>query len=208
MVRATPSGPRLLGPAALAFGLWVWAFAVPAGNFWVKISLSAAALAAVSLWLRTDLRSGLRFDGRALLLGLAAASALYGVFAAGRFLSLQLFGFAGAQIGAIYDKGGATPPWAVALLLFFVTGPSEEIFWRGYLQRGLQERFGGWRGYAVATALYAGVHVCSWNFMLTGAAAVAGAFWGAFYWRTGNLAAAVISHSVWSAVIFAVLPLH
>jgi len=206
-VRAVPSGRRLLGPSALAFGLWVWAFAVPAGNFWVKISVSAAALAALSLWLRKDLRSGLRLDGRAVLLGLAAAAALYGVFAAGRIVSLQLFGFAGDQIGAVYDKGGGTPSWTIALLLFFVTGPSEEIFWRGYLQRGLQERFGGWRGYVTATALYAAVHVCSLNFMLTGAAAVAGAFWGAFYWRTGNLAAAVVSHSVWSAVIFALLPL-
>jgi hypothetical protein len=185
----------------------VWAFAVPAGNFWVKISVSAAALAAIALSLRKGLRSGLRFDGRAVLLGLAAAAALYAVFAAGRIVSLQLFGFAGDQIGAVYDKGGGTPSWTIALLLFFVTGPSEEIFWRGYLQRGLQERFGGWRGYVTATALYAAVHVCSLNFMLTGAAAVAGAFWGAFYWRTGNLAAAVVSHSVWSAVIFAFLPL-
>ena len=109
------------------------------------------------LWLRIDLRSGLRFDGRALLLGLAAAAALYGVFAAGRFLPLQLFGFASDQIGAIYDKGGGTPPWAIGLLLFFVTGPSEEIFCRGFLQRGLQERFGGWRGYAIATAVSGGL---------------------------------------------------
>jgi hypothetical protein len=206
-VRQIPSGAPLFGPSALAFGLWVWAFAVPAGNFWVKISLSAATLACLALLLRNDLRSELRFDGRAVLPGLAAAAALYVLFAAGRFLSLQWFGFAGAQIGAIYHKGAGTPGPVIALLLFFVTGPSEEIFWRGYLQRGLQERFGGWAGYALATALYAGVHVCSLNFMLTGAAAVAGAFWGAFYWRTGNLFAAVISHSVWSAVIFAFLPL-
>jgi len=43
--------------------------------------------------------------------------------------------------------------------------------------------------------------------MLIGAAAVAGAFWGAMYWRFKNLAMVIISHSIWSAVIFAVLPL-
>jgi membrane protease YdiL (CAAX protease family) len=37
---------------------------------------------------------------------------------------------------------------------------------------------------------------------------VAGAFWGLFYWRTGNLAAAILSHSVWSTFIFTVMPLH
>jgi hypothetical protein len=185
----------------------VWAFAVPGGNFWLKISLSAATLACVALLLRKDLRSAPRFDARAVLAGLAAAAALYGLFAAGRFVSLHLFGFADAQIEAVYHKGAGTPALLIAMLLFFVTGPSEEIFWRGYLQRGLQERFGGWQGYALATALYAGVHVCSLNFMLTGAAAVAGAFWGAFYWRTGSLPATVVSHSVWSTVIFAFLPL-
>ncbi len=198
---------RLWGPAALALGLWAWAFAVPAGNFWIKISLSALVLAAVSLRARRRILFELRFDGRAVGLGLAAAAALYGVFAAGRLVSLQLFGFAGHQIGAVYAKGAGTPEWVIALLLFFVTGPSEEIFWRGFLQRGLQERLGGGTGYLLATGLYAGVHLCSMNFMLIGAAAVAGAFWGAFYWRTGNLAAAVISHSVWSTVIFAFLPL-
>ncbi len=198
----------LAGLTALAFVLWVLAFAVPWGNFWVKISLSAAILASLSLFLRSETRSKMRFDLRALLMGLAAAAALYGIFAVGRVLSLQLFGFAGTQISEIYHKGAGTPAWVISLLLFFVTGPSEEIFWRGFLQRGLQGRFGEWRGYIFATALYACVHVSSMNFMLIGAAATAGAFWGLFYQRTGNLAAVILSHSIWSTFIFAVIPLN
>ncbi len=125
----------------------------------------------------------------------------------GRVVCLQLFGFAGDQIGAIYGKGTGTQAWVISILLFLITGPSEEIFWRGFLQKGLQERLGGWKGYLLATSLYAGVHICSMNFILIGAAAVAGAFWGAFYWRTDNLAAAIISHSVWSTAIFTIMPL-
>jgi len=97
--------------------------------------------------------------------------------------------------------------WAIALLLFFVTGPSEELYWRGYLQKNLMMRFGQWQGWLLATAIYAAVHIWSFNFMLIGAAAVAGAFWGAMYWRLKNLAPVIISHSVWSAVIFAVFPM-
>jgi uncharacterized protein len=201
--------PRALaGLTALAFLLWAVAFALPWGNFWVKISLSAATLGALSAFFRRDIPAGLRFNGRALLLGLGAAAALYALFFVGRFISLRLFGFAGHQIGLIYDRGAGTPYPVIALLLFFVTGPAEEIFWRGFLKKGLQERFGGMGGYILATALYAGVHIPSMNFMLTGAAAVAGAFWGLFYWRTGNLAAAILSHSVWSTFIFTVMPLH
>jgi membrane protease YdiL (CAAX protease family) len=43
--------------------------------------------------------------------------------------------------------------------------------------------------------------------MLVGAAAVAGAFWGAMYARLGRLAPVIVSHALWSAVIFAVFPM-
>lgn len=204
------SGPDSRSPAvltALAFVLWFLAFAFPPGNFWVKISLSAAILASLSLVIRRGMPAEIRFDRRALLLGLAAAGALYGIFALGRVFSINLFGFADGQISEIYRKGAGTPGWVISLLLFFVTGPGEEVFWRGFLQRELQGRFGEWRGYIFATALYACVHVSSMNFMLIGAAAVAGAFWGLFYWRTNNLAAAILSHSIWSTFIFTVMPL-
>ncbi|MFP3913022.1 MAG: CPBP family intramembrane glutamic endopeptidase [Desulfobacteraceae bacterium] len=206
-MKRDPGWRGLLFLTALALGLWVWAFAVPMGNFWVKISLSAAVLATLSFLLKRDLSPSFPFDIRDLILGLCAAGVLYLIFMIGRTVSLYLFGFARAQIGGIYAKGAGTPSWVIALLLFFITGPSEEIFWRGFLQKGFQEKLGNGKGYFLATALYAGVHICSMNFILVGAAAVAGAFWGALYWRTHSLAVVIISHSVWSTVIFTTFPL-
>jgi len=58
----------------------------------------------------------------------------------------------------------------------------------------------------IATAIYAGVHIWSLNFMLIGAAAVAGAFWGLLYLRWKSLAPVIISHAIWSAFVFAVVP--
>ena len=197
----------LLFLVALAFGLWVLAFAIPAGNFWIKISVSAAILASLSLMLRKEILSTLRFNTRSFIIGVSAAIVLYFIFMIGRVISLQLFGFAGERIGDIYAKGAGTQPWIISILLFLITGPSEEIFWRGFLQKGLQERLGDWKGYLLTISLYTGVHICSMNFILIGAALVAGAFWGAVYWRPDNLAAAIISHSVWSTAIFTILPL-
>ena len=88
-----------------------------------------------------------------------------------------------------------------------MTGPCEELYWRGYLQRQLMRRFGGWKGWIFGTFVYAGVHLWTLNVMLIGAAAVAGAFWGGMYWRLGHLTPVMISHSLWSGVIFALLPL-
>ncbi len=206
----TPASGRALPLAAtvlLAAGLWFITFALDWSSFWVKISLSAALLAVLSTILRPLRREDFRFTGRAVFFGVLSAAALYFIFWAGKTLSTALFDFAGQQISGIYHKGTGTPLPTIALLLFCVTGPSEEIFWRGYLQRSLIERYGRWPGWAAATAIYAGVHIWSFNFMLVGAAAVAGAFWGAMYTRLGNLAPVILSHSIWSAVIFAVLPI-
>lgn len=198
----------LAATVLLAAGLWFVTFALEWASFWIKISLSAALLAAIALILRPPAREDFRFTGRVVFLGLLSAGALYFIFWAGKAVSTSLFDFAGRQIGGIYHKGTGTPLPTIALLLFLVTGPSEEIFWRGYLQRSLMERLGRWPGWAVATAIYAGVHLWSFNFMLVGAAAVAGAFWGAMYLRCGSLAPVIVSHSVWSTIVFAVLPLH
>ena len=197
----------LAATVLLAAGLWFITFALEWASFWVKISLSAALLAVTAVILRPPQREDFRFDGAAVLTGILSAAALYFIFWAGKTISTALFDFAGQQIGGIYHKGAGAPMLAIALLLLLVTGPSEEIFWRGYLQRSLMERFGRWPGWAAATAIYAGVHIWSWNFMLVGAAAVAGAFWGAMYARLGHLPPVILSHAVWSMVIFAVFPL-
>ena len=201
-----PMGPVGIA-VAFAAALWVVAFALPWGNFWAKIAVSAAFLGFWALLAGAGPKTWGRLDFRAVLLGLAYAAALYGIFYLGNRISEWLFPFAAGQVGGIYAKGQGTPAWMICLLLLFVTGPAEEIFWRGYLQRRLMERLGPGTGFALATACYAGVHLCSANFMLIGAAGVAGLFWGALYWKTRNLWPLILSHSIWSTVVFAVLPI-
>ena len=207
-MRAKPVEIRQeLPAAAIAALLWFVCFYLSWANFWIKISLSAATLAAISMWLQRPLRPAIGLNGKALVEGIVSAGILYGIFWVGRRISLWALPFASNQIGAIYGKGEATPTWIVFLLLLLVTGPCEEIFWRGYLQRNLMKRLGDRKGWAAATAMYAGVHIWSFNFMLIGAAAVAGAFWGLHYWHSRRLAPVIVSHAVWSSFIFAILPL-
>lgn len=196
----------LLFTVILATLLWGLTFYVAWGNFWLKITFSALTLAGLALWLQPD-REPLRLDSKALILGLISAIVLYGIFWLGKTTAVILFSFADQQVGAIYDKGQQTSKWLIALLLFFITGPSEEFYWRGYLQRNLVHYLGKWQGWLLATSLYTLVHLWSFNLMLIGAAAVAGAFWGALYHYTKNLMPVIISHAVWSAVIFTVLPI-
>jgi len=88
-----------------------------------------------------------------------------------------------------------------------VIGPGEELFWRGFLQRIWEGRFGKYSGFLLCVLMYAFVHLGSGNVILVLAAAVCGLFWGGLYlWKKSVLLVAV-SHAVWDVLIFLIFPL-
>jgi hypothetical protein len=196
----------LYGTAIIACGLWFVTFYMAWSIFWIKISLSATLLAVISMVIQRGFGQLLQFDKKSVVIGVVSAIVLYGIFWAGKAISTSVFPFAENQIAGVYVKGEGTPLWIIFFLLFFITGPAEEIYWRGFLQKGLMARYGDRKGWIIATGIYAGVHVWSFNFMLIGAAAVAGAFWGYIYMKTKDLSCVIVSHSFWSAFIFTVFP--
>jgi len=197
-----------LGSFLLALALWYFSFALRWGNFWLKISFSAALLAALSLAAMDSDRVRLfTLAPRDLYWGFGSATALYLIFWAGRELSTRLLPFSRREIEAVYGKRGTMPAVLIALLLFFITGPGEEIYWRGGLQNSLMILLDPWSGWLVASALYGLVHIWTKNFTLIMAALIAGFFWGFIYLRTGSLTPVIISHSLWSVAIFTLWPL-
>ncbi len=194
----------IIAAILLAFVCWGFTFGVAFGNFWVKIGISVVLVSAYSfLWQRPEIVA----SRRSFLLGVLSAAVLYVIFSIGNFLAGCIFHNAGQQVSAIYTLGEGTGRFLVFLLLLLVTGPGEEIFWRGFLQSRLMARWGNVGGYVTTTCIYAAVHVFSGNVILTGAALVAGAFWGAMYLWRRDVFMLVVSHSLWSSVIFAVAPI-
>ena len=192
------------GAFLLASTCWAITFGWARGNFWVKIGLSVMAVFLYSLlWQRPKIYLQLR----SFLLGLLSAAILYLIFLLGHKLALYLLPVSNAQVEGIYSLGVGTNRVLIFLLLFFITSPGEEIFWRGFLQDRLMKRWGTFPGYLITTIIYAGVHVFSLNPVLILAALVAGAFWGFLYLWKRDLLIQITSHSFWSAVIFAVAPI-
>jgi hypothetical protein len=191
------------GAVVLATASWAITFGWTGGNFWVKIGLSVVVVSLYSLlWQRPKIS----FQPCSFLLGLFSAVILYSIFLLGNKLAPYILPGVKSQVGGIYSLGAGANKVFIFLLLFFITGPGEEIFWRGFLQDRLMERWGIFPGYLMTTALYGGVHVFSCNLMLILAAMVAGAFWGLLYLWKKDLLIQITSHSFWSAVIFAVAP--
>ncbi len=195
----------ITGAILLSLVCWALTFGIAWGNFWVKIGLSVTIICIYSLiWQRPKFR----FNPKNALAGILSAAVLYGIFALGNLLAPYIVPGAGSQVGGIYGLGTGTERIYIFLLLCFITGPGEEIFWRGFLQENLMRRFGDLRGLVIGTLIYGGVHLFSMNLMLILAALVAGAFWGALYLWKRDLGLVIVSHSLWSAFIFAVFPVH
>lgn len=193
----------IAGALALAVAGWAFIFGLAWGSFWVKLGLTATTVALYALAFE---RPRLRLSAASVALGVVSAALLYAVFYLGNALAPYVVPGAGSQVGGIYDLGVGASRVAVFFLLLLVTGPAEEIFWRGFLQKRLMGRLGPLAGYAAATLVYGGVHAFSGNLMLILAALVAGAWWGAQYLWRRDMTALIVSHSLWSAVIFAVAP--
>lgn len=204
---------RLITPIIVATGLWFYMFSPwTAGltNFWFTMTASALILIFMACWMGNFKFSILKtqFSIQQLLLGLALAAALWGVFWVGDKLSSLMFGFARGQVDSIYGMKTGTYPWLIALLLLLVIGPAEELFWRGFVQHELSLHLGENWGFITATAIYTLIHLWSFNFMLIMASLVCGVVWGGLYRLNPKwLPALVVSHAVWDACVFVVFPI-
>jgi CAAX protease family protein len=212
--RTVPARPAIGDVAAgtviwailLATAVWVVIFAWRPANFWLLMGAGVGALGLLALRIRGPFPLEEGMYPRDLAIGVAAAAVLYAVFALGRLAVARLVPVASAQIGSVYVLGSQAPWWLIAVLLVSVIAPGEELFWRGLVQWGLVRRLGPGLGWALATAVYGGVHIVAANPMLIVAALAAGGFWGLLYLRIGRLAPLVVSHIVWDLTVFLVLP--
>jgi membrane protease YdiL (CAAX protease family) len=198
----------MVSAAAVGFFVLFSPWTKPHIPFFPLMTLTAGLLAATALVLqRKQLKNIYAFSAADIPLGLIAAAVLYGIFWVGHALSTRLLPFAASQVDAIYTIRGDLDRWLVAGLLLFVIGPAEEIFWRGFVQNRLSNRYGVLVGLILGAAVYALVHVWSFNFMLLAASAICGGFWGLLYAATGSLWPAIISHAVWDVAIFILWPI-
>ena len=191
-----------VGVAATLFAL---TFRGPRKKFWSRMTGTGIVLGGLAWTARPELRKT-RIGLREIILGLGSAAALYGIFNIGDKMSRKVLPHAGNQIEQIYALKRIRPRKELMMRLGLVVGPSEEYFWRGFLQDGLMKKFGKFTGWLLGTAAYGGVHIASGNFTLIGAATVAGGFWGALYALGVPLGALIVSHIAWDNIIFLIAP--
>lgn len=187
--------------------LWYLMFVVKPFNFWIEMSGSILLLILMSYFANRDIFSFGKIKWRYILIGVVSAITLYGIFYVGNIISGYLFPFKDAQISSVYSNKSNANLTLIGLLLFFIIGPGEELYWRGFIQNTLGKKLGENKGYLFSVFLYTAVHIVTGNFMLIIAAFVCGLFWGWLYKKEKSLIPVIISHAIWDLTIFVLLPL-
>lgn len=180
----------------------------PHVNFWVMMTCSGLILTLYSTWACPGWWKDIKMDFQNIALGVLLAAVLWGVFWIGDKLSSLMFDFARPQVNMIYGMKEGENPLVLTLLMLFIIGPAEEIFWRGYIQKNLSIKWNPNVGFIVTTLVYSLVHISKFNFMLIMAAAVAGFVWGlAYRFFPEKFGAIIISHALWDCAVFIWFPI-
>lgn len=186
--------------------LWYLMFVIKPMNFWLEMSLSILLLVIMALYAKRDLLHFEKISLRHIVIGIISAVGLYFVFYFGNIIAGYLFPFKDTQVLSVYSNRSQGNPFWIGLMLLFIIGPGEELFWRGFIQNTLSKKIGENKGYILATLLYAGVHIITGNFMLVIAALVCGTYWGWIYKKEKSLVPIIISHALWDLTIFILFP--
>lgn len=195
----------------IALALWFLMFS-PAtkdyANFWVLMIISATILITYSvIFGKEQLKRLFQFNLKWVFLGIISAILLYLIFYIGFITSNFIFDFTKNQVSNIYSIKEQGNKLYIALALLLWIGPAEEIFWRGFVQHNLANKFGETKAFILATFVYTFVHIWAFNFMLFMAALVCGIFWGLMFMKNKSLVPIIISHSLWDVLIFVILPI-
>ncbi len=203
----------------VAAALWFIMFSpwtTPYVPFWGSMAISSCILLSLGFLFFPDWHKGLRLNLSQFILGIAIAALMWGIFYLGDKLSSLMFSFARPQVDTIYALKEGAMKWMLAAQLLLLTGPAEEIFWRGCLQKAIGDALEGRTGLKdarltaalITLAVYTLIHIWSFNFMLVMAALVAGAVWGLLYYLKPQwLPALIVSHAIWDAAVFVVFPI-
>jgi membrane protease YdiL (CAAX protease family) len=196
----------------LAFLFWFELFYLNLFNFWIGFIIAAVILSGFSLYFNNIDGEAINyrlfyFEPKYLIIGILSAAILYTIFYAGNFILGNFIPQSNENISKVYDTKTLLNPILISLILIFIIAPAEEIFWRGFVQDILEEKFGDFKGWLLTSLLYGIIHITSLNFVLVIAALVCGFFWGWLFMKYKSLWISIISHSVFDIVIFILLPL-
>lgn len=194
--------------------VWSVSFNVTSLPFFPTVVVGAAAAGLAGWWVRRalDRPPTFRATGRIPSIAVAVALAHYGIGVGLFDLAARIAPVLVEGAGSVYARTGDVPLVWRLLLGAVITAPLEEVFWRGALQPVVRDRLrrrgrdGDLPVVLVSAGLYAAFHVVTGRPALVAAAALGGVVWGWLQVRTRSVAAPMLAHATWTALMLALPP--
>lgn len=193
--------------SVVLFIIWYIVFVWQPLSFWLLMSGGILVLISISLILKgkSVLPGSLNFSD--FFWGLLSALVLYFIFWIFFKIGNLIFPDISESVKEVYKLADGYNFWFLTGLMLFIIGPGEEIFWRGFLQKHLEKNFSSFKAFIMVAAGYILVHIITGKWILVGASALAGIFWGALYLWKHRLWIVIISHAFWEIIIFLIIPI-
>jgi membrane protease YdiL (CAAX protease family) len=202
-------GPRVwigLATLPIAYLLFANDFVWNRDQFWIAMLSGALILAMLAALIRGFALYRERADAMDLAIGVGTFAALYAVFWTGDKLLRFIRPTSGNEISAVYDLRAQAPLALIAVLLVFVIGPAEELYWRGLVNWSIAARFGDGAAVIFGTLLYGGAHLVTGNASIILAAVVCGFVWSLLYAIRRRLFPVIVSHVLFDLFLFVLAP--
>jgi membrane protease YdiL (CAAX protease family) len=171
-------------------------------SLWAAMGTIFALLGLLSVlsgWVRLATRVHLIF---ATSVGLAAGLGLYAITAV--FLALtRRWSRLRRDTRELYQRREAISLPASIAVAAAVVAPGEELFWRGLVQEAAIASTGSFLGAAVAWGLSLAANAASGSLPVVLGAAVGGVAWGSLAFWSGGVAASILCHASWTALMIA-----
>ncbi|MBC2255735.1 CPBP family intramembrane metalloprotease [Listeria ivanovii] len=153
-----------------------------------------------------DLKKEYSFS-KGILPGVFSGIVLYIVFYIGAFILKIMPGGLENSVAAAFNKY-ATDSWVIWLLLVVAIIPGEEIFWRGFVLKRLNNYFNPWFSNIFAALLCMVMMFPSGNFAAIIGIFVASLVWNVMYTYRSSLLMVYVSHLTFAFLLLAALPIY
>ena len=141
-----------------------------------------------------------------LIFGIGYGTITYGFVKLGAIILPYIDNTTNNEISKFLTNYGPTNIWHYLLLIFIIV-VGEEMFWRGYVQQQLKRYTSPFWAVVITALLFSLALAISGFIPGAIAAIVAGLLWGALYEWKKSLPLIIVSHVVFTLLLFLVLPL-
>ncbi|KIL47514.1 CPBP family intramembrane glutamic endopeptidase [Jeotgalibacillus campisalis] len=171
--------------------------------FWYLYSGTALVMIALSIS-QSGIEKGRHPINRSIFYGVLSGFTIYGLL----FISYQLLSIAPGDfeqmVDSLFHRLKPDQVWQLLSLILIII-PAVEFFWRGFIQRNLDEHLTPVGSILITAVLSASVFLYSGDWTWMAAAFIGSVFWGMLYYWKKSISLVIISHLTFDLLFFYVV---